>query len=96
MSASFLAPGPATAGAAAAEEIDDRQQDEGAQERDQQAADREVGGVDGGNAKQRGEQEPGQRGADDPDHDVENDPLLRVRSHHLAGEPAEDAADDNG
>ena len=53
-----------SARAPAPDEIDNRQQDQGAQERDQQGTDREVDGVDRRDAEQRRQQETSQGGPD--------------------------------
>src|SRR3954466_3283652 len=83
------------ASAAAAEEVDDREQDDRAQERDKQRADAEVALVDRAGVEERRQQQPAEECADDADDDVEDDALLVVRLHDDAGEPSEDAADDD-
>jgi len=50
--------------------------------------------VDRANAKQWCQQEPRYHGANNPDHDVEEDPLLGVSVHNHTRDPPEDTPDD--
>jgi len=50
--------------------------------------------VDGANAQQGCQQEPRYHGANNPDHDVEEDALLGVGVHNDTRDPPEDTADD--
>src|SRR6185436_18459998 len=79
---------------AAAEEVDDREKDHRTEERDEELADAEIALVDGPGAEERREEQPAQERADDADDDVEDHAHLVVPPHDDAGEPAEDAADD--
>src|SRR5687768_13192928 len=86
---------PALADGAAAEEVDDGEQNDRADKRGEKDAavegvahDRALG------ADERPEQEAAEQRADDSDDDVEQDALLRIGAHHDAGEPADNATDD--
>ena len=75
---------------AAANEVDDRQQDDRAEQRIEEA-------LDGDRVVERraaAEQETGDRRADDADDDVEKDALLSIGAHDHAGQPAANATDD--
>ena len=61
---------------------------------DTKSAGRLVALVNGANAKERRQQEPGQQSTDYPNDNVEEYPLLRVCTHDEAGDPSEDAAND--
>src|SRR5262245_38740881 len=80
--------------AAAPDQVDDREQDDSAEERDQQSAQAEIPLIDRPGPEQRGEQPAAQQGADDADHDVENYTLLGIGLHHHAGKPADQTSDD--
>src|SRR5882672_2395854 len=81
------------ASAAAPYQVDDREQDDRAEERDQQAAEAEVTLVDGPGAEQRCQQPAAEHCADDADDDVEKNALLRIGAHEKAREPAHQATD---
>ena len=66
-------------------QVDDREKDDGAKERDQEPRQTEVVLVDGSCAEQ-GRDEPPQHGADDADDDVENEPFRRFMTM-LASQP---------
>jgi hypothetical protein len=89
----FFSSAVPSAHAAAAEQIHDRQQDDGADQRDQERGQRDAL-IDRADAEQRGHDESGEQRADDTDNDVEQDALLRVGAHDDAGEPAHHAAHD--
>jgi hypothetical protein len=78
---------------AAAEEVDDGDEDDRACERDEEGTDREAL-VDGAHANQWRDEPAADEGADDADHHVEEDALLLVRVHDEAGEPTDDTAND--
>src|SRR5690606_23130 len=83
----------ASADATAAEPVDDCQQDHRADQRDDEAHDRNAV-VDRTCATQRADQPATDQGADDTDDDVEQDALLTIALHDDACQPADDAADD--
>jgi hypothetical protein len=47
--------------------------------------------IDGANAEERREHEPGDQGADNPHHDIQKQALLRIGAHDDAGNPPQDA-----
>jgi uncharacterized protein YggE len=73
---------------APADEVHDREQDNCAEQRPKEGLDRQTS-ID----VTFTEQQPGDHRADDADDDIEDDPLLRVRPHDKAGEPTNDASD---
>lgn len=75
------------------EQVDDRQQDDGADERHEDRPDREAV-IDGANTDERRDQPAPDEGADDADDHVQKDALLSIRLHDEAGEPAHDTAHD--
>src|SRR5690606_34776079 len=83
-----------SAHAAAPEQVDDRQQDDRADQGRDESPDAESATGAGRPADERRDQPAADQGADDADDDVEQDALLRVRLHDHAGEPADDAAHD--
>src|SRR5690606_2578231 len=84
---------PASAHPSAPEQVDDGQQDDGANQR-YQDADEVDSIVDRSTADPQHAGQPAtKQGADDADHDVEEDTLLGVGLHDEAGDPADDAAD---
>src|SRR6266545_1036707 len=88
------AAGSRSADGAAAEQVDDRQQDHGAHEGDQETREAEVPLRDRAGAEQRGEKRAGEKRADDADDDVEDDALLSIGPHDHAGDPADQATYD--
>ncbi len=60
-----------SADAAAPDQVDDGEQDDGPEQRRQQTHDRVVAGVDGPPTEQRRDQEGAEQRPDDPDHDVQ-------------------------
>src|SRR3954453_6097101 len=76
------------------EQVDDGEQDDGAQQRDQQSRQAEVPRGDVARPEQRSQQEAREQGADDADDDVEENALLGIRPHHDAGDPSDEATDD--
>lgn len=78
---------------AAAQQFDDPEQEHCAEERDEQRREAEVFLVDGAHAHHRGDEQAAQVCADDADDDVQERALLGIRAHHLAGEPADNAAE---
>src|SRR3546814_4013075 len=72
----------------------DREQNDRAEQRDQQRAKREAAREDGRHAKQWRQNKPCQKRADDPDNDIQEDALLRIRPHHKTGKPAQYASQD--
>src|SRR5688500_5989659 len=80
--------------AAATEEVDDREQDDRAEQGDEQGAEVERSAQEVAAADQRAEQQAAQERADDADDDVQEDALLGVRTHDDAGQPADDTAHD--
>src|SRR5215831_11192757 len=81
--------GPAT------EQVDNRQENDGPQQRDQERGEAEIVLIDGANAEERREHEPGDQGADNPHHDIQEQALLRIGAHDEAGNPPQDTPDDN-
>src|SRR4249919_1174571 len=79
-------------GPTAGEEVDDGEQHHRTQQRDQERANAQAR-IDGADADQRGDEPARQQGADDADHDVEEDALGGIALHDDAGEPTNDAAD---
>src|SRR3546814_8054764 len=66
----------------------DREQNDRAEQRDQQRAKREAAREDGRHAKQWRQNKPCQKRADDPDNDIQEDALLRIRPQiRLASQP---------
>src|SRR5690606_18196788 len=86
----FSIPGSAwSAHAAAPEQVDDRQQDDRADQRGHQVADPAT------EVQSHHRQQPAaEEAADDADDDVEDDALLPIRAHEHARQPAGDTADD--
>src|SRR5687768_5812737 len=86
---------PVLADRAATEQVDDRQQQDRADEGRKQGAAVEAVAAEQGavGAEEAAEQEAPEQRADDADDDVEQDALLRIGTHHDAREPADDAAD---
>jgi hypothetical protein len=75
------------------EEVDDREQDYRPQKRHQERADAEVALVDRAGAEERREQQAAKERTHYAHDHVEHNALLVVRLHDDAGEPAEDATD---
>ena len=78
----------------AASEVEDRQQDNGAKQRDEQRRQAKVALIDGADAEQWRQQQAGQQCARNPHDNIEYDPLLCLSLHDDAGEPTENPADD--
>src|SRR3546814_17982033 len=70
----------------------DREQNDRAEQRDQQRAKREAAREDGRHAKQWRQNKPCQKRADDPDNDIKQDALLRIRPHNKTGKTAQYAS----
>src|SRR5215471_8616252 len=79
---------------ATAKEIHDGQQNDCSEQRHQERWQAKVVLVNGANTKERRQQEPGQQSADHSNNNIEEYPLLRVCTHDEAGDPSEDAAND--
>src|SRR3954447_2346892 len=79
--------------AAAAEQVDDRQQDHGADQGHQDRADADAF-VDRAHAHHRRDHPATDEGADDADDDVQQDALLAIGTHDQAGKPADDSTHD--
>src|SRR5690606_28726788 len=84
----------ASAHAAATEQVDDGEQDDRADQRRNESHDVEACRSAGAAADERGDEPAADQCTDDADDHVEQDPLLGVRPHDQAGEPADDAAHD--
>src|SRR5437868_10619789 len=78
-----------SANACSRDQVDDREQDHGAEERHQQAARAELTRIDRRRPDQGPDQPATQHRADDSDHDVEDDALAGVAPHHDAREPTD-------
>ena len=78
------------ADAAAADQIDDPQQHHGANKRPQQTDRAE--GVETGTHTEKAAEEIAEKSPNDTDDDIQNDALLPIRAHDDAGQPADDAA----
>lgn len=84
----------ASARGAPANQVDDEQQDNGADERYEKARQAEIALVERTAADQRPYEPSAQQGADDSDDDVQEEPLLRVGLHDEAGYPSDNPAHD--
>src|SRR4029450_1300379 len=75
-----------------AKKIHDGQQNDRSKQRYKEPRQAKVALVNGANAKQRRQQEPGQQSANHPNYNVEEYTLLLVCTHDETGDPSEDAA----
>src|SRR3982751_6850729 len=83
-----------SAHALARDEIDDREQDDGAEERDEQARRADRARVYARSADHRPDQPAAQQGTDDADDDVHGDAHAAVATHDDARQPSNHAAND--
>ena len=91
----FRAPGAVPeclANAASAEQVDDRQQDRGADKRHEQSRDAEIVGVDRAGTEHRCDDEAGNEGLSETEGGFEDDPLLAVCLHHETRKPTKNAS----
>jgi len=79
---------------APAKEVHNGQEDDRTEQGDEERWQAQMVLVDGANAEQGGQQDPRDHGANNPDHDIEDDPLLGVRVHNDTRDPSEDTPDD--
>src|SRR3546814_21130274 len=80
-------PFPRSAPRAAPEQIHDREQNDRADQPDQPGAKREAAREDGRPAKQWRQKQHSQNRADDPDHNLQEDALLRILPHKTNDNP---------
>ena len=76
------------------EEIHNPEEDDCTQERDEECGPAEVTLINRAGAEHRGEEEATKEGSDDPDNDIEENALLRIRPHHETRKPSNETAGD--